>query len=178
MKHKIFTSTIIPIDRIKKGMVLAHPTRGTSRPTNEKASPCQTAWALHISSRLYWKLLVFELRLMSMQINMSYGFLRIFSGANIWILFKTWISVRKSLFYFLRKFNLQMQLYGKRLLTSILVNLFTFESLPIELGVKVVNILISESESEGDHYIHFIAKSKYLDKMDEFAHHMNESFRK
>jgi len=40
-------------------MKLALPKRGTSRPTNERTSPRHTAWALRISSRLYWKLLVF-----------------------------------------------------------------------------------------------------------------------
>ena len=32
--------------------------------------------------------------------------------------------------------------------------------------------------SEGDHYLHFIAESKYSDEMDKFANHMSEVFGK
>lgn len=45
-------------------------------------------------------------------------------------------------------------------------------------GIFINKPVILRDETEGDHYLHFIAKSKYSDKMDEFAQYMEGSFGK
>ena len=46
-------------------------------------------------------------------------------------------------------------------------------------GKKFINKpVVLRDKSEGDHYLHFIAKSIYSDKMDEYANHINKEFEK
>lgn len=47
-----------------------------------------------------------------------------------------------------------------------------------EPGAFINKPVILRDEAEGDHYLHFIAKSKYADKMDEFSKHMENIFGK
>lgn len=47
-----------------------------------------------------------------------------------------------------------------------------------EVGSLINKSVILRDEVEGDHYLHFIAKSKYSDKIDEFSQYMENVFGK